>query len=45
MGKLHPDKKIKFTGKDPKTGGVGGKCSGKGGKGNNPKTKSGTPLD
>ena len=44
MGKLHPDKKIKYTGKDLKLGGVGGKCKG-GGKSNVPKGNKGQPLD
>ena len=46
MGKLHPDKKQVYTGKDPKMGGVGGKChDSKGGKANNPKGNKGQPLD
>lgn len=45
MAKLHPDKKQTYSGKTPKMGGVGGKCTGKGGKGNNPKGNKGQPLD
>lgn len=43
MGKLHPDVKVKYTGKNPKGGGKP-TCKG-GGKSNVPKGNKGQPLD